>query len=40
MRPVLPGKMRGVPRVDDSRVFNGISWVWTLILADFEISRA
>src|SRR5215470_889043 len=27
MRPMLPNKMRGVPRVDDRRVLNGIFWV-------------
>ena len=25
--PILPGKPRGVPRVDDRRVLNGIFWV-------------
>ncbi len=25
--PVLPAKARGVPRVDDRRVLNGIFWV-------------
>ena len=25
--PMLPNKARGVPRVDDRRVFNGICWV-------------
>ena len=27
MRPMLPSKTRGVPRVDDRRVLNGIFWV-------------
>ncbi len=27
IRPVLPAKSRGVPRVDDRRVLNGIFWV-------------
>jgi transposase len=27
IRPMLPTKPRGVPRVDDRRVLNGISWV-------------
>jgi transposase len=27
IRPVLPTKSRGVPRVDDRRVLNGIFWV-------------
>ena len=26
-RPLLPNKPRGVPRVDDRRVLNGIFWV-------------
>ena len=25
--PMLPNKVRGVPRVDDRRVLNGICWV-------------
>jgi hypothetical protein len=27
IRPMLPNKRRGVPRVDDPRVLNGIFWV-------------
>ena len=27
IRPILPNKARGVPRVDDRRVLNGIFWV-------------
>jgi transposase len=27
IRPVLPNKSRGIPRVDDRRVLNGIFWV-------------
>ena len=27
IEPVLPCKPRGVPRVDDGRVLNGIFWV-------------
>lgn len=27
IKPVLPNKSRGVPRVDDRRVLNGIFWV-------------
>jgi transposase len=27
--PLLPNKPRGVPRVDDRRVLNGIFWVST-----------
>ena len=27
IRPMLPNKPRGVPRVNDSRVLNGIFWV-------------
>jgi transposase len=26
VRPVLPNKPRGVPRVDDRRVLNGVFW--------------
>lgn len=26
IRPLLPNKPRGVPRVDDRRVLNGIFW--------------
>ena len=27
IRPMLPNKPRGVPRVNDRRVLNGIFWV-------------
>ena len=27
IKPLLPNKPRGVPRVDDRRVLNGIFWV-------------
>jgi transposase len=27
IRPMLPNKPRGIPRVDDRRIFNGIFWV-------------
>jgi transposase len=27
IRPILPSKARGVPRVDERRVLNGIFWV-------------
>lgn len=27
MQPLLPNKPRGIPRVDDRRVLNGIFWV-------------
>jgi transposase len=27
INPLLPNKPRGVPRVDDRRVLNGIYWV-------------
>jgi transposase len=27
IQPILPSKPRGVPRVDDRRVLNGIFWV-------------
>ena len=27
IEPLLPNKPRGVPRVDDRRVLNGILWV-------------
>ena len=27
IRPMLPNKARGLPRVDDRRVLNGIFWV-------------
>ena len=27
IKPMLPNKARGVPRVDDRRVLNGIFWV-------------
>ena len=27
IKPVLPNKPRGIPRVDDGRVLNGIFWV-------------
>jgi transposase len=28
IQPPLPNKPRGVPRVDDRRVLNGIFWVF------------
>jgi Putative transposase of IS4/5 family (DUF4096) len=27
IRPMLPNKPRGVPRLDDRRILNGIFWV-------------
>ena len=27
IKPMLPNKPRGVPRVDDRRILNGILWV-------------
>jgi transposase len=30
IRPMLPNKPRGVPRVNDRRVLNGIFWVLRL----------
>ena len=27
IQPILPNKARGIPRVDDRRVLNGIFWV-------------
>jgi transposase len=27
IRPMLPNKPRGIPRVDDRRILNGIFWV-------------
>ena len=27
IKPLLPNKPRGVPRVDDRRVLNGIFWI-------------
>jgi hypothetical protein len=27
IQPILPNKSRGIPRVDDRRVLNGIFWV-------------
>jgi transposase len=27
IRPMLPNKPRGIPRVDDQRILNGIFWV-------------
>ena len=27
IQPILPSKPRGIPRVDDRRVLNGIFWV-------------
>ena len=30
IKPLLPNKARGVPRVDDRRVLNGIFWRITL----------
>ena len=33
IEPLLPNKPRGVPRVDDRRVLNGIFWVHTIAAA-------
>jgi len=30
IRPMLPNKARGIPRVEDRRVLNGIFWVLRL----------
>jgi len=27
IKPMLPNKSRGIPRVDDRRILNGIFWV-------------
>jgi len=41
IRPMLPNKARGVPRVDDRHVLNGIFWVlrsgapWRDLLSSF-----
>ena len=41
IQPLLPSKPRGVPRVDDRRVLNGIFWVlrtgapWRALPSDF-----
>jgi len=41
IQPLLPNKPRGVPRVDDRRVLNGIFWVlrtgapWRALPAEF-----
>jgi len=37
IEPLLPNKPRGVPRVDDRRVLNGIFWV---LILSAEIRRA
>ena len=31
IQPLLPNKPRGVPRVDDRRVLNGIFWVLRML---------
>ena len=31
IRPMLPNKPRGIPRVDDRRILNGIFWVFCLV---------
>ena len=31
IHPLLPNKSRGVPRVDDRRVLNGIFWICGLV---------
>jgi hypothetical protein len=37
IKPMLPNKPRGVPRVNDRRVLNGIFWV--LLLIPTEVAR-
>jgi transposase len=47
IRPMLPNKPRGVPRVDDRRVLNGIfwvlrwrrAWVWDQIMQAFATAH-
>jgi transposase len=44
IRPMLPNKPRGVPRVNDRRVLNGIFWVlrsgapWRDVPDDFVLT--
>ena len=37
--PLLPNKPRGVPRVDDRRVLNGIFWVLRRAFALVEMNH-
>jgi hypothetical protein len=30
IKPMLPNRPRGIPRVDDRRILNGIFWVFAL----------
>jgi transposase len=39
IKPLLPNKARGVPRVDDRRVLNGIFYQHDQITSDFPKSR-
>lgn len=34
IKPMLPNKPRGIPRVDDRRILNGIFWVLRSVGAD------
>ncbi len=40
IEPLLPGKVRDVPRVDDRRVLNGIFWVLAVGCAVARFTRA
>jgi transposase len=38
IRPMLPNKPRGIPRVDDRRILNGIFWV--LRSCEWQIAKS
>ena len=40
IRPMLPNKSRGVPRVDDRRTLDGIFWVLKMGCALARFARA
>jgi hypothetical protein len=37
IKPMLPNKVRGVPRVNDRRVLNGIFWVLRSGDSDYDL---
>ena len=40
IRPMLPNKPRGVPRVNDRRVLNGIFWIRRTVAGPAQKLRA
>ena len=39
IKPMLPNRPRGIPRVDDRRILNGIFWVLSAICQTATVPR-